>query len=178
MRHQIDQRIRDIFQDALNERHSFRQTYGSDIDKIGATETIEPRQISLAAALQSHHHVKGLLSKAKALMGTLREKSIISLSDSIRHAREGILRARVEADRILAARLRGKFHLTAPTDPMFAGMAAKDTPPLPGEVAKSRMTLAWVEEKFADFQREKGNKEKTLGDCKLTMAWVQFAELA
>ena len=44
--HQIDQRIRDIFQEALNEGHSFRQVFGPEIDKIDAAETIEARQKS------------------------------------------------------------------------------------------------------------------------------------
>jgi integrase len=169
---QIDQRIRDIFQDALNEGHVFRQVYGPDIDKDDAAATVEERQNSLKAALQSQHYDKGLLSDAKALVGHLPDNPTISQSDAIQHACEGILRARVEADRILAARLRGQFHFTAPLDPMFEGMAVTDLPPLPGEVAAPKMTLAEAVEKFTDFQRAKGNKEKTLGDFKLTMTWV------
>jgi integrase len=170
--HQIYQRIRDIFQDALNEGHSFRQVYGPDIDKLDAAQTIEARQKSQAAVLQSQHYDKGLLSDAKALVGTLPQNPTISALDAIHHACEGILRARVEADRILAARLRGEFHLTAPMDPMFAGMAVTDMPPLPGEVAKPKITLAEAVDLYANFQRERGNKEKTLGDYKLTMAWA------
>ena len=45
-------------------------------------------------------------------------------------------------------------------------------PPLPGEVATPKMTIAEAVEKFTNFQRAKGNKEKTLGDFKLTMEWV------
>ncbi|MDZ7906641.1 MAG: DUF6538 domain-containing protein [Cypionkella sp.] len=76
--HQIDQRIRDIFQDALNEGHSFRQVYGPDIDKLDAAQTIEARQKSQAVALQSQHYDKGLLSEAKALVGTLPQNPTIS----------------------------------------------------------------------------------------------------
>ncbi len=170
--HQIDQRIRDIFHDALNEGHSFRQVYGLDIDKIDGAETLEARQKSTASVLQSQHYDNGLLSEAKALVGTLPENPSISQSDAIHQACEGILRARVEADRILAARLRGHFHLTAPADPLFAGMAVTDMPPLPGEVVQAKITLAEGVEKFGDFKRAKGNKEKTLGDSKLTMTWV------
>ncbi len=169
---QIDQRIRDIFQDALNEGYAFRQVYGPDIDKDDEAATVEQRQKSWKATLQSQHYDKELLSKAKALVGQLSDNPTISPSDAIHHACEGILRARVEADRILAARLRGNFHLTAPIDPMFAGMAVTDMPPRPREVSAPKMTLAEAVEKFANFQREKGNKEKTLGDFRLTMAWA------
>ena len=170
--HQIDQRIRDIFQNALNEGHSFRQIYGPDIDKIDTAKSIEARKNAYAAELQSQHYDQGLLTEAKALVGNLPQNPTISALDAIHHACEGILRARVEADRILAARLRGEFHLTAPLDPMFAGMMVTDMPLLPGEVAIPKMTLSEAMEKYAEFQRAKGNKEKTLGDYRLTMAWA------
>ena len=169
---QIDERIRDIFQDALNEGHSFRQVFGPEIDKDDEAVSAEARQKSWTAVLQSQHYDTSLLNEAKAVVGQLPENPTISYLDAVYHACEGILRGRVEADRILAARLRGQFHLTAPNDPMFEGMAVTDMPPLPGEVVKPKMTLAGATEKFIDFQRAKGNKEKTLGDFKLTMTWV------
>jgi integrase len=169
---QIDQRIRDIFQDALNEGHVFRQVYGPDIDKDDAAETIEARRKSLNTILQRQRYDKELVSEANDLVGQLPHNPTISRQDAIHHACEGILRARVEADRILAARLRGEFHLTTPVDPMFKGMIVTDMPPLPGEIAVAKLTLAECAEKFTDFQRAKGNKEKTLGDFNLTMAWV------
>ena len=169
---QIDQRIRDIFQDALNEGHSFRQVFGPEIDKDDEAASVEARQKLWSATLQSQRYDTGLLNEAKALVGQIPENPTISYLDAVYHACEGILRGRVEADRILAARLRGQFHLTAPIDPMFLGMAVTDMPPLPGEVVKPKMTLASAMEKFVDFQRAKGNKEKTLGDFMLTMTWV------
>lgn len=111
----IDQRIRDIFQNALNEGHSFRQVFGPDIDKVDEAESVDHRHQSLAAIVQSQQYDKALLSEAKALVGQLPDNPTISHSDAIYHACEGILRARVEATRILAARLRGQFNLTAPT---------------------------------------------------------------
>ena len=169
---QIDQRIRDIFQDALNEGHSFRQVFGPDIDKDDEAASVEARQKLWTAVLQSQRYDTGLLNEARALVGLLPDNPTISASDAIYHACEGILRGRVEADRILAARLRGQFNLTAPIDPMFAGMTVTDMPPLPGEVVKAKMTLVEAMEKFTEFQRAKGNREKTLGDFRLTMTWA------
>ncbi|MGR3481948.1 tyrosine-type recombinase/integrase [Salipiger marinus] len=169
---QIDQRIRDLFQKALNEGHAFRQVYGPDIDKADAAESVQNRQKFLTASLQSQQYDTALYGEAKTLVGQLPHNPTISQLDAIHHACEGILRARIEADRILAARLRGEFHLTAPIDPLFTGMAVTDLPPLPGEVVMPKLTLADASKKFADFQIAKGNKNKTLGDFELTMGWV------
>lgn len=54
--------------------------------------------------------------------------------------------------------------------PMFAAMAVTDILSLPGEVAKPKITMAEVVDLYAGFQRERGNKEKTPGDYRLTMA--------
>ncbi|WP_170116163.1 site-specific integrase [Sulfitobacter mediterraneus] len=169
---QIDQRIRAIFQNALNEGHSFRLIFGPDLDKDEEAAGFEDRQRSWANLLRSQNYDEELLREAKALVGKIPNNPTICLGDAIDHACEGILRARLESDRILAARLRGHFHQTTPLDPFFAGMTVTDMPLLPGETTVSKMTLAEAANKYSDVQRAKGNREKTLGDFRLTMEWV------
>jgi uncharacterized protein DUF6538 len=65
-----------------------------------------------------------------------------------------ILRARIEAHRIYAAKLRGSYYETAPRDPLFAGLCSTAMPGLPGMPQElSDRSIASLTQKFLDLKR-------------------------
>src|SRR5207244_3430162 len=56
---------------------------------------------------------------------------------------------------ILASQLRGEYHEAAPKDPWFAGIAAVDLPPIPGEEPKAAptgLTFGMIAKQFVAFK--------------------------
>jgi integrase len=67
---------------------------------------------------------------------------------------EAIARARIEAHRIYAAKLRGRYDEIAPRDPLFAGMMSTAMPALPGTPkGLSNRSVASLIKKFLDLKR-------------------------
>ena len=65
-----------------------------------------------------------------------------------------ILRARIEAHRIYAAKLRGRYDEIAPRDPLFAGMVSTAMPALPGMPQElSSRSITSLIEKFLELKR-------------------------
>lgn len=113
-----------------------------------------------------------LQSAAKGLVGTLGNHPTTSPLEAIQYACESLQRAQVEADRILAASLRGKFDDLSPKDPLFHGMAVNGMPPLPGENATPEKSLRDAVEGYRKRQLAEKLKDKTMGDYDLTVGWL------
>jgi integrase len=88
-------------------------------------------------------------------------------SDAFRFACNAVLRAKIESTRILAAQLAGQYHTTSPLDPWFAGIAAVDLPPIPGDEAKAAPTaptFGMIAKEFFDFKSKNDWTAKTAAD--------------
>jgi integrase len=65
-----------------------------------------------------------------------------------------ILRARIEAHRIYAAKLRGRYDEIAPRDPLFAGLVSTAMPGLPGVPQElSDRSITCLTQKYLDLKR-------------------------
>jgi hypothetical protein len=94
-------------------------------------------------------------------------------SDAFRFACNAVLRAKIESTRILAAQLGGDYHEAAPKDPWFAGIAAVELPPIPGDetaASPTGPTFGVIAKQFFVFKNKNDWAAKTAEDVKRVMA--------
>lgn len=76
----------------------------------------------------------------------------------------GVLRARIETRRILAAKLRGDYAQAVSVDPLFVGVEATGMPPLPGEAPVVERSLGAVADRYCAMKKDKEWVGKTYLD--------------
>ncbi|SBW05075.1 putative integrase/resolvase recombinase protein [uncultured Alphaproteobacteria bacterium] len=76
----------------------------------------------------------------------------------------GVLRARIETRRILAAKLRGDYAQAVSADPLFIGIEATEMPPLPGDVPAEERSLGSVANRYCAMKKDKEWVGKTYLD--------------
>lgn len=86
--------------------------------------------------------------------------------DALNLACSGIMRAKIENARILAAQLEGRYDETAPKDPLFTGMQPTGLPPIGEDVPTKPETFTFGDlcERFYAFKKAGGAADKTLLD--------------
>lgn len=93
--------------------------------------------------------------------------------EEVQYTRSGVLRAKIEQRRILAAQLSGRYDETLPRDPLFAGMAPTNFTPLPGEVPSGPpkpLTLKELAESFLAHKAKHDFAAKTTADVRRVLA--------
>ena len=142
-----------------------------DIDfEITGTEQLATK---MREALKHQHFSHSVQSDAGALLNPINPDANTKSSDAFQFACNAVLRAKIESTRILAAQLAGEYHETAPKDPWFAGIAAVDLPPIPGdeaEAAPTGPTFGSVAKQFFDFKSKNDWALKTASDVKRVIA--------
>lgn len=92
---------------------------------------------------------------------------------ALKYACRGIARAKAEQYLRLIADLTGEFSSLNASDPLFAGMMAKDYAQFgPDATETSVETLQVIANRFRSHKEERGDAEKTLSDFDVTMRWV------
>ena len=76
----------------------------------------------------------------------------------------GVLRARIETRRILAAKLRGEYAQAISVDPLFVGMEETGMPPLPGGAPVEVRSLGAVANRYCAMKKDKEWVGKTYLD--------------
>jgi hypothetical protein len=142
-----------------------------DIDfEIMGTQQLAAK---MREALQQQQFSPSVQCDARTLLNPTNPEADIKHSDAFWFACNAVLRAKIESTRILAAQLRGDYQETAPKDPWFAGMAAVDLPPIPGDeaiAAPTGRTFGMIAKQFFDFKKKNDWAPKTAADVKRVIA--------
>jgi integrase len=123
-------------------------------------------------ALKHQQFSASVQSDARALLNPTNPDAVTKPSDAFRYACNAVLRAKIENARILAAQLAGDY-APSPGDPWFAGIAAVELPPIPGdetEAAPTGATFGLVAKQFFDFKSKNDWAAKTAADVKRVIA--------
>jgi hypothetical protein len=167
----IVSRAKDYFQAQLSKSLELALLLPTDplinVDfEIGGAEQLAAKMLE---ALKQQHFSPSVQSDARTLLNPTNPEADTKPSDAFRFACNAVLRAKLESTRILAAQLRGDYQETAPKDPWFAGIAAVDLPPIPGDEAKVALTgptFGMIAKLFFDFKCKNDWAPKTAADVK------------
>lgn len=164
----IDARVREYMQASLSKGLELaRLMPGDNVDTnaevIGLRDDIK----RLRRQLVAQSFAPEVVSAARSLLTQSPSDPTFLSPDAVQHASEGVVRARIENARILAARLEGKHEEAALRDPLFAGLKTNALPPLPGETSDAPapvLTFRALGDRYLAHAKKAGNQAKTLGD--------------
>lgn len=176
----LNEHIRGIFQEMLNERQVYVQTWSGDktYDVEQALQGFAVLMETYKEDIRTKSYSKEVLQQA-AKIGQPVPPDLVTVSkqDAIDYLCQSIYRAHIEDWRIRSAKFRAEFEDIAPRDPLFRDMDVTDFPPpdfmlKPQQEQPKSKTLAQTAAEYRQASIKKGLKEKTLGDFDLTMDWV------
>jgi integrase len=180
----LDQSIRDYFREALDWGQEFVDIFAPDaeVNVEDSIAHVETRLAMLRRRLAVRDFPSEVQSEAHAIVGALPKDVLTSRYQALQRAQTGLLRANIEADRVLLAKLNGDYAQSEIADPLFKGVELEPDGTIPrlalrpnepsqavpniiGPYAPSLNALA-----NAYVQVLKGQKitDKTIGDLRLS----------
>jgi hypothetical protein len=171
---QIRDRVRAYFQASLNKTLELSLDLPADpmIDVANEIAMLKEYAHELRSGLALQTYQSPVPIEAEELLSSLDKPPPKADIDAFRLAANGIMRAKIENARILAAMLAGDYASTVPLDPLFAGMQPTGLPPIPGEKAiepAQPKTLAEVGALYLQFHAKTWAK-KTEADQRRVLA--------
>lgn len=176
----IDQAIRDYFREALDWGQEFADIFApeAEVDVEDCIATLETRLALLRRRLAVRDFPSDVQSDATTLVGAIPPDTLTSRFQALQRAQTGLLRAKIEADRLLLAKLRGDFAQTQIADPLFEGVEPSPDGTVPATVQVMRTSqapsipvappLRDLAKKYEEVLATQNIKEKTLGDLRLS----------
>lgn len=145
--------VRDYFQKCLNrsEEIALLAPFDDAIDMDEEARLLNESREDLKQKLAKREHDAFTTMEAKEALAEIGTHGPVG-SDLFGLLCDGILRARIEDRRILAAKLSRDFDNTSPNDPWFKGMDVTELPLLPGEKAQER-TVEGLADLYCDTKR-------------------------
>lgn len=172
----IDQILRDYFANLLSKSEEivFLAPDDPQFDlehEIDGTELAIGQLQQQLAAGQIDHLTK---LEARELAARFLGENTPVPQDELRTLFNGILRARIESQRVLVAMLRGRFDEVEPRDPLFRGVESPGLPPLPGEEPrKLAPSVGTVIKKYRSFKGAHDWVPKTAAESARVLHWFQ-----
>ena len=159
----INEKVREYFQSALNQslEHSHLLPTDPTVD-IGAEVAFLRQQVErLRQQLAEQSFGPAVVADAQGLVGGVQSASGAPTHidhDALNLACSGIMRAKIENARILAAQLEGRYDETSPRDPLFAGMQPTGLPPIGEDLPTEPETVTFGDlcERFYAFKKAGG----------------------
>lgn len=110
----IDQAVRRYFSDALDWGQEFADIFApeAEVDVDDCIATLEARLALLRRRLAVKDFPSDVQSEASALVGAISPDTLTSRFQALQRAQTGLLRAKIEADRLLLAKLHGDYAQT------------------------------------------------------------------
>ena len=107
----IDHAIRDYFREALDWGQEFADIFApeAEVDVEDCIATLETRLALLRRRLAVRDFPSDIQSEAKALIKAIPQSTFTSRYQALQRAQTGLLRAKIEADRVLLAKLHGDY---------------------------------------------------------------------
>lgn len=176
----IDQAIRDYFREALDWGQEFADIFApeAEVDVEDCIATLETRLAFLRRRLAVRDFPSDVQSDATTLVGAIPPDTLTSRFQALQRAQTGLLRAKIEADRLLLAKLHGDYAQTQIADPLFEGVepSSDGTVPAALQVIPSvhapsipvAPPLRELAKKYEGVLAAQNIKDKTLGDLRLS----------
>lgn len=176
----IDQAIREYFRDALDWGQEFADIFAPDaeVDVDDCISTLETRLSDHRRRLAARNFPSDVQADAEALVGAIPPEQLTSRYQALQRAHAGLMRAKIEADRLLITKLNGDYSQTATADPLFAGVEPGFDETIPAQVvAHVQAAMPKVpqtpplEELATSYEQvltTQGIKAKTIGDLRLS----------
>jgi len=176
----IDQAIRDYFRDALDWGQEFADIFAPDaeVDVDDCISTLETRLSDHRRRLVVKSYPSDIQADAEALVGAIPPEQLTSRYQALQRAHAGLMRAKMEADRLLIAKLNGDYSQTAVADPLFAGVEPQSDATIPTQaVAHAQAAMPTVSQtppldqlakSYEEVLTSQGIKAKTIGDLRLS----------
>lgn len=170
----IDNILRGYFEGLLSraEEIVFLGPQDSSFDRQFEIDGTEEEHQELQAKLASGQFDRITRSETRELIETQGIASDQVPADEYRMLCNGVLRARIEQRRILAAMLSGALDETIPKDPLFQGVKSPGLPALPGEEPTvGKDTLDAVIARYCDFKMTQDWVPKTADEKRRILGW-------
>ncbi|WP_434290981.1 site-specific integrase [Celeribacter sp. SCSIO 80788] len=176
----IDQAIRDYFREALDWGQEFADIFApeAEVDVEDCIATLETRLALLRRRLAVRDFPSDVQSDATTLVGAIPPDTLTSRFQALQRAQTGLLRAKIEADRLLLARLHGDYAQTHIADPLFEGVepspdgtvpaALQVIPTVQAPSIPVAPPLHELAKNYEEVLATQNIKEKTLGDLRLS----------
>lgn len=176
----IDQAIRDYFREALDWGQEFADIFApeAEVDVEDCIATLETRLALLRRRLAVRDFPSDVQSDATTLVGAIPPDTLTSRFQALQRAQTGLLRAKIEADRLLLAKLHGDYTQTQIADPLFEGIepspdgtvptAMQAVPTVQAPSIPVAPPLRELAKKYEEVLATQNIKEKTLGDLRLS----------
>ena len=168
----IEQLIRAFFADLLSkaDEHAYLMPQDDMVDRKAEGKALEGDQDRLHDKIASRSYDGATRAEANELLAPFGAGTGNEDFDAVCN---GILRAKLEQTRILAAMLRGEYQNTVPIDPLFEGVKSPGLPPLPGqEASKSALSVSMAVKKFCDLKSKFDWSDKTRIEVKRVLDWL------
>lgn len=177
----IDQAIRDYFREALDWGQEFADIFApeAEVDVEDCIATLETRLALLRRRLVVRDFPSDVQSDATTLVGgAIPSDTLTSRFQALQRAQTGLLRAKIEADRLLLAKLHGDYAQTQIADPLFEGVepspdgtvpaALQVIPTVQATSIPVAPPLRELAKKYEGMLAAQKIKDKTLGDLRLS----------
>lgn len=177
----IDQTIRDYFRDALDWGQEFADIFAPDaeVDVDDCISTLEKRLSDHRRRLAVRNFPSDVQADAEAFVGAIPPEQLTSRYQALQRAHAGLMREKIEADRLLITKLNGDYSRTAIADPLFAGVEPRldetipvhaiSHPQAPTQAFSTAPSLDDLAKAYEQVLETQGLKNKTLGDLKLSL---------
>ena len=158
--------IRSYFEKCLStaEEAAYLAPQDQDIDLTFEAEETLAESERLRKLLVAHDYdpvTRNEADEVLAQAGASRKSVGLEQFDKVCN---GVLRARIEIRRILAAKLRGDYAQAVSGDPLFIGIEAPGMPPLPGDAPVEERSLGVVANRYCAMKKDKEWVGKTYLD--------------
>lgn len=180
----LDQSIRDYFRDALDWGQEFVDIFAPDaeVNVEDSITHVETRLAMLRRRLAVRDFPSEVQSEADAIVGGLPKDVLTSRYQALQRVQTGLLRANIEADRLLLAKLSGDYAQSEIADPLFKGVELEPDgaiprlalrPPEPAQtipkgVEPDAPSLNALAKSYVQVLKDQKIKDKTIGDLRLS----------
>ncbi len=132
----IDQAIRDYFREALDWGQEFADIFApeAEVDVEDCIAALETRLALLRRRLAVRDFPSDVQNDAATLVGAIPPDTLKNRFQALQRAQTGLLRAKIEADRPLLAKLHGDYARTQIADPLFEGVEPSPDGTVPAAV--------------------------------------------
>ena len=135
---EINEKVRGYFQECLNKGEEYVQEFPDDptINISDEAAYLRRKVEQMRTDLSYACFPQDVRDLAREMVHAQSVEHGYIETDAFRYACRVIMRAKIESDRVLAAKFSGDYVSVAPKDILFDGMVTTGLPPIPGEKAE------------------------------------------
>ncbi|NOR31734.1 MAG: tyrosine-type recombinase/integrase [Sulfitobacter sp.] len=180
----LDQSIRDYFRDALDWGQEFVDIFAPDaeVNVEDSIAHVETRLALLRRRLAVRDFPSDVQIEAHAIVGALPKGALTSRYQALQRVQTGLLRANIEAARLLLAKLNGDYAQSEIADPLFKGVELEPDETIPRNALRQNVpthtvpkvvgpdtpSLKVLAKAYVEVLKGQKIKDKTVGDLRLS----------